>query len=210
MSGPRVTVISTLRHARTVFSGEERYAGTMDVPLSDQGVQECRAAARALAGENFEVVVTSTQSRAIDTAGLLGFDSASTVQTTLCRERGFGVLEGLTAAEVRHLDPPVLFITVGGDAHSVNPEGGEPLEDVWQRARQFRDLLFHEHEGSRVLVIAHGVFLQMLHGVLRGLTCIESLADYPGTLELHSFRFEGRVLVAEDVRRLAGSAGADF
>jgi broad specificity phosphatase PhoE len=119
-------------------------------------------------------------------------------------------MEGLTAAEVRDLDPPVLFIKVGGDTHSVNPRDGEPLEDVWQRARQFRDLLFDEYEGSRVLVIAHGVFLQMLHGVLRGLTCIESLADYPGTLELHSFCFEGRVLLVEDVRRLAGSAGAAF
>ena len=33
------TTISTLRHARTVFHGEKRYAGSMDISLSETGIR---------------------------------------------------------------------------------------------------------------------------------------------------------------------------
>ena len=199
------TVISTLRHARTAYGEQQRYAGTIDVGLSERGVQECAAAASALESRVFDVVVTSPLRRAADTARLLGLNGTPVRECDLCRERSFGVLEGLTFAEARALDPPVLFIAVGGDVHSVNPKGGEPFEVVWDRARRFARHLFRAHEGSSVLVVSHGVFLQMLHGVLRGSNCVESLASYPGNLELTSFRFVDRVLVSEDTLKLSQS-----
>ncbi|HEY6206550.1 MAG TPA: hypothetical protein VIW21_10330, partial [Chthoniobacterales bacterium] len=41
------------------------------------------------------------------------------------------------------------------------------------------------------------VFLQLFHGLLCGLTCIESLVNYPGTLELRQFTMRGNKLKAE-------------
>jgi broad specificity phosphatase PhoE len=119
-------------------------------------------------------------------------------------------MEGLTLEEVRSLDPPVLFIEVGNDAHSVNPKDGEPFEDVWERAKRFARLIFREYKGSRVLVVSHGVFLQMLHGVLRGSNCIESLSEYPANLGLATFRFSGRRLVAEERMNLIAPTGQGF
>ena len=55
------------------------------------------------------------------------------------------------------------------------------------------------------MVVSHGVFLQMFHGVLRGLSCIESLGIYPSNLELAKFQFVGEQLVDEKVTRLLGS-----
>ncbi len=103
---------------------------------------------------------------------------------------------------MKHLNPPVLLIEVGGDLHTVNPRGGEPLEDVWQRAKKFRNYLFNHHAGQTILVVSHGVFLQMLHGVLRGSSCIESLAHYPANLELYTFRFSGKQLVSDTSAKL--------
>ena len=140
----------------------------------------------------------------------MGFDASTLIQCDLCCERGFGVMEGLTLEEVNSLDPPVLFIEVGSDLHSVNPRGGEPFEDVWMRAKRFSHLIFREHRGSRVLVVSHGVFLQMFHGVLRGSTCIESLSSYPGNLELATFRFAGPRLAAEERVSLVAVTSADF
>jgi len=204
------TTIGTLRHARTTFGAEMRYAGSIDVPLSEEGIRDCAQARGALAQMHFDVVITSTQKRAIATALLLGFDAASLVRRDLCRERNFGIMEGMSPEEVRGLDPPVLFIRVGDDSHSVNPKGSEPFEDVWERAKKLMRLVFREYKGSSILIVSHGVFLQMFHGVLRGSNCIESLGAYPGNLQLSTFHFTGRRFVDEDVRRLSGPAGVAF
>jgi broad specificity phosphatase PhoE len=113
-------------------------------------------------------------------------------------------MEGLTWDDVQNLDPPILFIEVGNDLHSVNLQGGEPFENVWERAKRFRRFLFREHKGSSILVVSHGVFLQMFHGVLRGLSCIESLAVYPANLELVTCQFSGDQLIEEKMVKLVG------
>jgi len=116
------------------------------------------------------------------------------IQSALCNERRFGVMEGRTWDEVVKFDPPILMINVGNDLHTVNPKDGEPFEDVWQRAKTFRNFLLKNHKGKNILVVSHGVFLQMFHGVLKGLNCIESLAVFPSNLELASFHFSGNRL----------------
>jgi probable phosphoglycerate mutase len=204
------TVICTVRHAQTTFGAEKRYAGSIDVPLSDRGYRDCRMAAQAIARRSFDVVVTSTMARAMETARLLGYDDSQCVRTDLCRERRYGILEGRTWDETLALKPPILFIEVGGDLHSVNPSGAEPFEDVWQRAKDFHRFVFERGQGKRVLVVSHGVFLQMFHGVLRGWTCIESLAAYPSSLELYEFRMSGRQLTEESVTRLLVNAQEGF
>jgi len=199
------TIINTLRHAHTQYNAERRYAGTIDVPLSEEGIRDAREASAKLAVVRFDVVVTSTLKRSIETARILAGDAAPVVQNRLCNERNFGVMEGLTWDEIQSLQPPILLITVGNDLHTVNPKDGEPFEDVWERAKRFRRFLFKEYKGSNILVISHGVFLQMFHGVLRRLSCIESLAVYPSNLELSRFRFSGERLVEEAVVKLAGA-----
>lgn len=203
---PVDTLINTIRHAQTSYSAEKRYAGTIDIPLSEKGIQDAREVSLKLAGVNFTTVITSTLKRSIETAHLLVGNITECVQNDLCNERNFGLMEGLTWGEVQELDPPVLFVEVGNDLHSVNPKDGEPLEDVWGRAKKFRRFLFKKHMGSNVLIVSHGIFLQMFHGTLRGLNCIESLSKaYPSTLDLTSFHFSDRKLVLEKVMSFAGS-----
>jgi broad specificity phosphatase PhoE len=202
---PVETTIHTIRHAHTSYNAEKRYAGTIDVPLNDAGIRDARQVSAKLVGLRFDVVVTSALRRTIDTAHLLLDGTVQSVQSELCNERNFGVMEGMTWDEVQNLDPPVLLIEVGNDLHTVNPKGGEPFENVWQRAKRFRRFLLREYRGSSILVVSHGVFLQMFHGVLRGLSCIESLAVYPATLELYTFRLSGDCLVEERAARLTGA-----
>ncbi|NWG06041.1 MAG: histidine phosphatase family protein [Chloroflexi bacterium] len=199
------TSISTLRHAHTQYNAERRYAGSIDIPLSESGVNDARQAAAKLADVKFDMVITSKLKRAIQTAQLLIGNSTPIIQNELCNERNFGIMEGLTWEDVQTLQPPVLMINVGNDLHTVNPKGGEPFEDVWERAKRFRQLIFQAYAGANILVVSHGVFLQMFHGLLRGLNCIESLGSYPSNLELAKFQFDGEQLVSEKVTRLLGS-----
>lgn len=198
------TTIHTMRHARTQYNAERRYAGTIDVGLSEEGRADARQAAKKLARLELDVVVTSNLKRSIETARLLVGGTVPIVRSGLCRERNFGIMEGLTWDDIQQLRPPVLLIRVGNDLHTVNPSGGEPFEVVWDRARRFRQYLFRTYAGQNVLVISHGVFLQMFHGVLRKSNCIESLGQYPSNLELASFQFEGDCLTKERLVELGG------
>jgi broad specificity phosphatase PhoE len=198
------TTIHTIRHAHTQYNAERRYAGTIDVPLSEVGIRDARDASSKLTRLSFDVVITSTLKRSIETAHILVDSTAQLVESKLCNERNFGVMEGLTWDEVQNLNPRILFVEVGNDLHSVNPRGGEPFEDVWERAKKFRRFIFKEYQGLNLLVVSHGVFLQMFHGVLRGLNCIESLAVYPSNLELFRFQFCGTHLADEKTYKLVG------
>ncbi len=196
------TKIATMRHARTDYNAEKRYAGTIDIPLNEKGIQEAREAAGKLSQYQFDVVVTSTLKRSLQTAQLIFNNTIPTIQSELCNERNFGIMEGCTWEEVLMFQPPVLMIEVGNDLHTVNPKGGEPFENVWERAKKFRRFLFKQYKGLSILVISHGVFLQMFHGVLQGRNCIESLDTYPSNLELATFFFNVNRLVEEKVVRL--------
>lgn len=198
------TTIHTMRHARTRYNAERRYAGTIDIDLSEEGRTDARQAAARLVEVELDVVVTSTLKRSLETARLLVGKNVPIVQSALCRERNFGIMEGLTWDEIQVLQPPIMLVRVGNDLHTVNPKGGEPFEAVWERARKFRQYLFRHYGGKSVLVISHGVFLQMFHGVLSGSNCIESLARFPANLELASFQFEGERLAREKRVELGG------
>jgi len=199
------TIIHTMRHGRTQYNAERRYAGSIDVELSEEGRADVGGAASKLTRLDLDIAVASPLRRSLQTAQLLVGKTVPIVPSRLCRERNFGVMEGLTWDEIQALQPPVLLVQVGNDLHTVNPKGGEPFEDVWERAKKFRRFLFRKYGGMNILVISHGVFLQMFHGLLRGLNCIESLWSYPSNLELTKFQLVGEHLVEEKVTRLLGS-----
>lgn len=199
---PVKTIIHTIRHGHTSYNTEKRYAGLIDIPLSSKGIEDCRNAAVRLAEYHFDVAVTSALKRSIETAQLILRANTPIVQSSLCNERHFGIMEGHTWDEVLKFDPPVLMIEVGQDRHTVNARDSEPFEDVWERAKRFRRFLFDSFEAKSILVISHGVFLQMLHGLFRGVSCIESLAKYPGNLELARFCFVDGRLASEQVEKL--------
>ena len=193
----RNTIIYTLRHGETRYTAERRYARTIGVPLSPSGRKAARQFAAKLTNIRYDVIVSSPLKCAMQTAHYFRRSGVGIVPTRLCTERNFGAIEGLTWDQVQQLDPPILLVKVGRDLHTVNTKGAEPFEDLWTRAKAFRDFLMEHFAGSRILMLSHGVFLQLFHGLLRGLTCIESLASYPGPLELRQFTMHGNKLKTE-------------
>lgn len=202
---PAETAIYTIRHAKTSYNTEKRYAGSIDIPLNETGVREAHLAAAKITGLKFDFVISSTMKRAIETAQILVPYPSQFIQTELCNERNFGIMEGHTWSEIQNFEPRILMIEVGNDFHTVNPKGAEPLEDVWNRAKKFRRFIFREFKGLKILVVSHGVFLQMFHGALRNSNCIESLAVYPANLELAIFCFCDKKLIDEKTVNLSGA-----
>jgi len=204
MSG--YTVINTIRHAETHYNREKRYAGTIDVPLSTAGIRDTLEACEKLKSidAQFDVIIMSPLKRAIETARLLVDANVRFVKCELCIERDYGKMQGLTEDEVKLIRPKIRYINVGGVDHSLNPPGGgETFEELRQRARQFYRFVFTGYQGSNILVVSHGVFLQQFHGLIRGKRWIESLASYPSNLELRSFRFKASRLLGESSIKLS-------
>ena len=153
------TTIYTIRHGQTDFNAEKRYAGRLDIPLNDKGCRDAQLASEALARLeiDFDLVITSSLNRSIQTARILAKQS-EVVQSALCDERDYGKMQGLNSEQVRLMEPPIHFLRVGEDEHSLNPPDGETFEMLRNRSELFRAFLFDNFSGKRALVVSHGSF----------------------------------------------------
>ncbi|MBR8745122.1 histidine phosphatase family protein [Nocardiopsis sp. MG754419] len=148
------TRLHLLRHGRTPLSVERRFAGRGDIPLTESGHDQARAAAHRLADTGIEVIVSSPLLRTRQTAGyaadLLGLpveEDEGFVETD------FGVWEGLTFAEARERDPGHVERWLADP--DTGPPGGESFAAVALRVGAARDALLKRHRGRRVLVVGH-------------------------------------------------------
>jgi 2,3-bisphosphoglycerate-dependent phosphoglycerate mutase len=105
-----------LRHGLSQWNNENRFTGWVDVPLSDVGMEEARAAGRLLKAEGytFDVAYTSVLKRAIKTLWIaleeLDLMWIPVHRSWRVNERMYGGLQGLNKAETaaRHGDQQVL------------------------------------------------------------------------------------------------------
>jgi 2,3-bisphosphoglycerate-dependent phosphoglycerate mutase len=95
-----------IRHGESTWNLENRFTGWTDVPLTDTGVAQARAAGRLLRAEGYEfdVAVTSVLKRAIDTLNhtLDAMDRSwlPVVKDWRLNERHYGALQGLNKSDM--------------------------------------------------------------------------------------------------------------
>jgi len=95
-----------LRHGQSQWNLENRFTGWTDVPLSDKGVEEARAAGKLLKAEgfSFDAAYTSTLKRAIKTLWLV-LEEMDEMWIPVTKdwhlnERHYGALQGYNKAEM--------------------------------------------------------------------------------------------------------------
>ncbi|GCA96745.1 acid phosphatase [Mycolicibacterium sp. NCC-Tsukiji] len=140
-----------LRHGQTEWSRSGRHTGRTDLELTEEGLQQARSAASALAELKLDdpLVISSPRRRAVVTAELAGLNVAET--TELLAEWDYGDYEGLTTPQIREQVPDWLVWTHGCP-------GGESLADVSARADRAVALAL-EHMATRdVVFVGHGHF----------------------------------------------------
>ena len=95
-----------VRHGKTEWSGQNRFAGWADAPLSTGGRAEARAAGRALATADlgFDLCCTSYLSRAAETLSIMlavmGEEALPVERTWRLNERHYGALQGQNRAKM--------------------------------------------------------------------------------------------------------------
>jgi broad specificity phosphatase PhoE/ribonuclease HI len=143
-----------LRHGQTELSGERRYSGRGDVPLTEVGQQQAKAAATRLSHLEFTAVVSSPLGRTRQTAAAVASASGLSVEIhDGLIETDFGDWERLTFLEAAERDPAPHRRWLGDP--SVAPPNGESFDVVHARVRAARDELVQRHAGETVVLVSH-------------------------------------------------------
>jgi probable phosphoglycerate mutase len=162
------TRVFLVRHGATVLSAEDRYAGSVDVSLSEEGRAQGRALGARLAGEPLAAVYSSPMSRAQDTARLIvagrGLDVA-TVEAL--RETDHGHWEGKTREEIRERFTDE-HIRWERDPFTFAPSSGETGLQVLARALPAFLAIVNRHSESAVLVVSHKATIRLVISALLG------------------------------------------
>jgi broad specificity phosphatase PhoE len=141
-----------VRHGETEWSASGRHTSRTDLPLTPEGREQARAAAPALAGVGFSLVLCSPLLRARETCRLCGFDSAAEECDDL-REWDYGEYEGLTSPEIRERRPD-------WDLWRDGCPGGESPAQIGARIDRLLDRILAA-DGD-VLCFGHGHVLRVL------------------------------------------------
>lgn len=170
-----------LRHGQSQWNLENRFTGWVDVPLSERGIAEARAAGSKLAGRRIDRLYTSVLQRAIDTATIAldvaGITGVPTAREAALNERMYGDLQGKDKDEARR-EFGEDQVKLWRRSYDVRPPGGESLADTAARVLPYWEstILPDVRAGRNVLVAAHGNSLRALVMHLEGLTKDEVLA----------------------------------
>jgi probable phosphoglycerate mutase len=177
-----------LRHGQTELSTERRYSGRGDVPLTDVGLQQAKAAATRLSHVEFAAVISSPLGRTRQTAAEVAAASGKTVEIhDGLIETDFGAWERLTFLEAAERDPELHRRWLGDP--SVAPPGGESFDTVHARVRKTRDDLVGRYAGEAVVLVSHVTPIKSLlriglHLDLAALSIVEFYPDGNASVRL--------------------------
>lgn len=158
-----------IRHGQTDWNKAGKMQGQVDIPLNDTGRQQAHETGQKLKeqGFSFDVLVSSTFSRAYETAQLagrhLGLEVAKTYPDLI--ERAYGEAEGvqLTHAQSR---------TVAQDFGGVESE-----RDLFVRTVGALRQVVSDFPGQRVIVVSHGSVIRRALSAAQGYEWVESVPN---------------------------------
>lgn len=166
-----------VRHGQSEWNLKNLFTGWRDVDLSEQGVDEARAAGRRLKGEglSFGTTFTSGLTRAQRTLDLMLKEMQMThlpiTRDIALNERDYGDLAGLNKDDARAKWGEEQVHT-WRRSYTTQPPGGESLRDTGARVWPYYLYAIQPHvmRGEGVLVSAHGNSLRALMMALDGLS----------------------------------------
>ncbi len=189
------TRILLVRHGATRLTLEDRFAGSNDEPLSDEGREQAERLGLRLAEVPIAAAYASPMTRTLETAQRVAAPHGLTVQPAAAlREIDYGHWEGLTRDEVIARYPQAYGLWEE-DPLLVAPEGGESGLNVIHRALPFVREIIERHRHQTVLVVSHKGTNRLLVSSLLGLDARgyrERLDQSPAALSILDFMNEVR------------------
>ncbi|MDB5236992.1 MAG: alpha-ribazole phosphatase [Parcubacteria group bacterium] len=145
--------ILLIRHGETTGDLEDRYGGSYDDPLTEEGHRQLQDTAQRLAGTPIDKIYSSTLIRAKQSTEIINAELKAEVEFLdgLC-ERDYGVLGGLTKAEAEEKYPEA--VELHKDPTNTDPEG-ESQSDFTERVLTTLKSIADGTQDT-VAVVSHG------------------------------------------------------
>ena len=145
------TTLVLVRHGETAWNAEGRLQGQTDIPLNDVGREQARVAGMELSAQAWDVVVSSTLGRAVETAQLIGAQLGLELSERLSglSERHYGKAEGHRVRDLPREEIDRLL------------ESAELEDLVIRRGLEALLGLVERYEGQRIVAVAHGTLIRL-------------------------------------------------
>ncbi len=198
------TRVFLVRHGATMLSAEDRFAGSTNVELSDEGRKQAGSLAERLANEPIAAVYASPMNRTIETATIIAAPHSLTIQTANgLREIDHGRWEGLLRpeAEERFAEE---YLAWEADPFTFAPEGGESGLHVLARALPVIREIVVKHTDETVIVVSHKATIRLLISSLLGVDARgyrDRMDQHPCCLNIVDFKdpVRARLMLFNDV-----------
>jgi probable phosphoglycerate mutase len=152
-----------VRHGETDWNVEKRIQGHIDIALNVAGQAQADATAAGLNGHKFSAAYSSDLDRAWQTAQAIGRRQGLEIRRAPgLRERHYGVLQGLTTAEVA-VRYPRAYAHYLARTPDYTFKTGESLVDFAARIVAAIESLAAEHVGESLLLVSHGGVLDICY-----------------------------------------------
>jgi probable phosphoglycerate mutase len=203
------TRLFLVRHGATVLSAEDRFAGSTDVELSEEGRRQAASLAERLAGEPLAAVYASPMARTVATATIASAPHRLAVTTAAgLKEIDHGRWEGLTRPEVEERFPDE-YADWEADPFTFAPERGEAGIHVLARALPVIRDIVARHVDQTVLVVSHKATIRLVISSLLGFDARgyrDRLDQHPCCLNILDFRdtVRARLMLFNDVSHYEG------
>jgi probable phosphoglycerate mutase len=202
------TRLFLIRHGATTLSAEDRFAGSTDVDLSDEGRHQARALGARLASEPLRAVLCSPMRRTADTAALVARPHGLSPATRDgLREIGHGRWEQMRRCEVEQAYPGE-YAAWETDPLTFAPLGGESGLAVMARALPVVREAVTAHSDECVAIVSHKATIRLVIACLLGIDARgyrDRLDLSPASLTVLDFKdpVRARLVLFNDVSHYA-------
>ena len=204
MAEEKTTRLYMVRHGATQLSAEDRFAGAMDVELSEQGKFQAARLAERLADDPITAIFCSPLRRTAQTAAILAMPrTIPVIHRDGLREIHHGHWEGMRRADVE-TEFPEEYAAWEEDPFTFAPQHGEAGVNVIARALPIIREIVLEHRGEHVLVVSHKATLRLIISSLLGFDARgyrDRLDQSPACLNILDFKdpVRARLMLFNDV-----------
>ena len=142
--------------------------GHKDSPLNETGRQQAEQAAKTISDVDFDVAISSSSQRAVQTAQiLLGSRRVEVIPDDGLREINLGSWEGKPKSRIQ-VEYHDQYHDFWNAPEAYRSPGGESFPDLWDRVTTSILQMFEHHAGKSILVTSHAASIKAIMSYFAG------------------------------------------
>lgn len=202
------TRLYLIRHGATPLTAEDRFSGSENVHLSDEGRNQVTQLAHRLKDDSFDMVYCSPLDRTMETASIIAKPhKLKLITRDGLREISHGHWEGLSRKEVEQRFPDE-YKAWEADPFTFAPEGGESGISVLARALPVIREMVVNGKDKNILVVSHKATLRLILSSFLGFDARgyrDRLDQAPACLNILDFKdpVRARLMLFNDISHYA-------